>query len=86
MEGLGVGENRSDHSSVKKRCVSLSAAPLSFANVCWFPFSLFVIKNPADTWWCEQPGVVPTLPQVIELWIQGKIGFVYKNKALHKFF
>lgn len=60
-----MGENRDDHRSVKKRFVSLSAAPLPFANACWFPFSQFVMKNPADTWWCEEPSVVPAFPQVI---------------------
>lgn len=31
-----------------KRDFFLSAAPSSFVNVCSFPFSLFVIKNPAE--------------------------------------
>lgn len=65
LEGLGMGENRDDHRSVKKKFVSLSAAPLPFANACWFPLSLLVMKNPADTWWCEEPSVVPAFTQVI---------------------
>ena len=41
-------QKRDDHRTVRKKFVSLFAAPLLFANVCWFPFSLFVIKNPAE--------------------------------------
>lgn len=56
-------ENRGDHRTAKKRFVSLFAAPLSFANICWFPFSLSVMKNPAEMTLSAEPSVVLAFPQ-----------------------
>jgi len=65
LEGLGVGariEMITEH--LKRDLFPFFAAPLSFANVCWFPFSLFVIKNPAEMTLVGL-NIVPAFLQVI---------------------
>lgn len=49
LEGLGVGMGKEMITEQLERDLFLFLLrPLLFANVCWFLFSLFVIKNPAE--------------------------------------